>query len=250
MKPAVALLVILLAIAAVIGTFVALSLYPQDPCYHRFADKRAFLGIPNFWNVVSNLPFFIVGVLCWKRSKGFALGLIVTTFGSGFYHWIPNNASLYADRFGIVIAAMALVSLLVEEYAGGYARISLVIGEVIGLGSLVIWYALGDLRLYGVVQVFPALLIVALPLVFRPRNTGHALLALVLVFYAIAKLCEVYDVEIYRLLYFVSGHTLKHIVAAVAAAAVWLWLARRRPIVEAPPEPEVAPAPEPAAASA
>jgi hypothetical protein len=230
MKPAVALFVAVLALAAIIGTFCALSAYPQDPCYHRFADKRAFLSIPNFWNVLSNVPFLVIGVMLWKRKRVFALGLIVTAFGSGFYHWIPNDSTLFLDRVGIVVTAMALVSLLVEEYAGGYARISLIVSEAIGVGSLIIWYATGDLRLYGVVQFFPGLLIIALPLVFRPTNQGHGVLTLVLVFYAIAKLCETYDAEIYRQLYVVSGHTLKHIAAAASTAAVWLWLVKRQPV--------------------
>ena len=31
----------------------------QDPLYHAFADQRALLGVPHFWNVVSNLPFVL-----------------------------------------------------------------------------------------------------------------------------------------------------------------------------------------------
>ena len=31
--------------------------------YHRFADQQTLLGIPNFWNVVSNLPFILVGAV-------------------------------------------------------------------------------------------------------------------------------------------------------------------------------------------
>jgi hypothetical protein len=35
----------------------------QDPAYHRFADTRGWLGIPNFANVVSNLPFLVAGLV-------------------------------------------------------------------------------------------------------------------------------------------------------------------------------------------
>jgi len=229
MKPAVALFVTLLALAAIVGTFFALGAYPQDPGYHNFADKRAFFGVPNFWNVISNIPFLVVGLMSWTRKRVYALGLIVTAFGSGLYHWNPNNATLIWDRVGIVIVAGALVSLLVEEYAGGYARISLIVAEVVGIVSLILWYATGDLRLYGIVQFFPGLLIIALPLVFRPMNKAHGLLALVLFFYAIAKLCETYDGQIYHQLQVVSGHTLKHIASAASTAAVWLWLVKRQP---------------------
>jgi hypothetical protein len=228
MKTSVVLFVTVLALAAIVGTFFALSPYPQDPGYHRFADKRAFFGIPNFWNVLSNLPFLVVGWMSWKRSRAFALGLIATAIGSSLYHWNPNDSTLLWDRVGIVIAATALVSLLIEEYAGGYGRISLIVAEMIGFGSLILWYATGDLRLYGVVQFFPGLLIIALPLVFRPMNKAHGALALVLVFYAIAKLCEMYDAEIYRNLHVASGHTLKHLAAATWTMAIWLWLVKRQ----------------------
>ena len=35
----------------------------QNQDYHQFADQREVLGIPNFWNVVSNLPFIAVGAV-------------------------------------------------------------------------------------------------------------------------------------------------------------------------------------------
>ena len=38
-----------------------LSPFAQDHAYHAFADTRTFLGIPNFRNVSSNLPFLVVG---------------------------------------------------------------------------------------------------------------------------------------------------------------------------------------------
>src|ERR1017187_1978437 len=34
----------------------------QDPLYHVFADGRTLHNVPNFWNVVSNIPFFIVAL--------------------------------------------------------------------------------------------------------------------------------------------------------------------------------------------
>ncbi len=36
---------------------------PQDPAYHNFIDQRMLYGVSNFWNVVSNLPFVIAGLL-------------------------------------------------------------------------------------------------------------------------------------------------------------------------------------------
>src|SRR5262249_32907020 len=34
---------------------------PQDLAYHHFVDQRTLLGIPHFANVVSNVPFLLVG---------------------------------------------------------------------------------------------------------------------------------------------------------------------------------------------
>jgi hypothetical protein len=55
--------VIVLAAIAIAATFVFVPYFPQPSAYHQFADTRAIAGIPNGWNVLSNLPFLIVGVL-------------------------------------------------------------------------------------------------------------------------------------------------------------------------------------------
>lgn len=56
----------LLVIAGLgIGSAVVLGCLhplPQSQQYHHFADDRTFLGVPNGLNVISNLPFVIVGV--------------------------------------------------------------------------------------------------------------------------------------------------------------------------------------------
>src|SRR5262249_21708612 len=46
-----------------LGSIFCLPPIPQAMSYHAFADDRTLLGVPNFWNVVSNLPFLIVGFL-------------------------------------------------------------------------------------------------------------------------------------------------------------------------------------------
>ena len=35
---------------------------PQDLAYHNFADTRALFGLPNAYDVLSNIPFLLVGV--------------------------------------------------------------------------------------------------------------------------------------------------------------------------------------------
>ena len=59
-KMSARLLLILTVVVA-----VAVSLLPRIPqpqAYHLFADRRSLLGIPNFGDVVSNLPFAVLGI--------------------------------------------------------------------------------------------------------------------------------------------------------------------------------------------
>jgi len=42
--------------------FAVLPPIAQDPHYHAFADGRTLHGVPNFWNVISNIPFFLVAL--------------------------------------------------------------------------------------------------------------------------------------------------------------------------------------------
>src|SRR5258708_23386311 len=54
-------------LAASLGGLVLLPPIPQDQSYHQFADQRTIFGIPNFWNVVSNLPFLVAGAAGGSR---------------------------------------------------------------------------------------------------------------------------------------------------------------------------------------
>jgi len=217
------LTILLLAALAIAGTFLFVPFFPQNPDYHHFADTRTIAGIPNFWNVVSNLPFLLIGLLSLATIRRnapatlFGVGLVLTAIGSSLYHLAPNDGTLLYDRIGIVIAVVPLVAMLAEEHEIA----TLVIAELIGIGSIVWWEANGDLRLYGIVQFLPGLLILAL---------RRWKLAPVLVFYAIAKACELYDRQIFDALQFVSGHTLKHVAAAMSTFAIWWWLRERQPI--------------------
>jgi hypothetical protein len=47
----------------VLGFVFCLPPIPQDQSYHAFADGRTMLGVPDFLNVTTNLPFLIVGAL-------------------------------------------------------------------------------------------------------------------------------------------------------------------------------------------
>ena len=35
----------------------------QDPAFHNFSAQKKFLGIPHFWNVITNIPFLALGIM-------------------------------------------------------------------------------------------------------------------------------------------------------------------------------------------
>jgi hypothetical protein len=235
--------VLLIAPALVIAIIaILLPPIPQPLTYHNFADQRSWLGIPNFGDVVSNLPFALVGI--WGLVAMFTPGkikftdsrerwpylvmfasLILTAFGSGYYHLAPNNPRLVWDRLPIMMVFMALLAAVIAERVTVRAGLMLFpLLEMIGIASVFYWrsserQARGDLRFYAAVQVY-AIIILLLALLLPPRYTRGFDFAVVVGFYALAKLFEETDRQIFTLGHIVSGHTLKHL--AAAAAGFWI----------------------------
>lgn len=221
-------LVFLFGLAAVslLGLFL-LPPIPQPQSYHLFSDQRTLWGVPNFWNVVSNLPFILVGATGLWRVRGntsatvIFLGVFLTGFGSSYYHWHPDDASLFWDRLPITIAFMAILANLIEERIDARVGAALLWPLVaLGVVSLLLWRSTDDLRLYGWVQFFPC---VVLPLVFwlfPPKYTGAGYWIAAAGLYALAKLLEFADVAVYSVVPILSGHTLKHLAAAGACYAI------------------------------
>ena len=218
---------------------------PQDSAYHVLADTRTFLGIPNFGDVASNVAFLLVGVLGLRMCRHaagavrawtvFFLGVALVFFGSTWYHWSPNDASLVWDRLPMTVAFMALVVAVVSEHAG--ARLEgLLLGPGIALGmaSVAWWASTGDLRPYLWVQAAPLACILYVLLAYRGRYTHRLCLAAAFVAYAAAKAAEFNDGDIYRLLT-VSGHTVKHLLAAFGIFFIYLMLRRRKPVARKVP---------------
>jgi hypothetical protein len=253
-KASMGLLLVLTAVVALV--FFLLPRIPQPQAYHLFADQRSFLGVPNFANVVSNLPFAVIGL--WGlafllRSKSdptterflepwerwpyvfVFVGLLLTAFGSSYYHLDPNNARLVWDRLPMTIAFMSMVATVIVE------RISLRLGLwllplllLVGLGSVLQWYAsemrgAGDLRLYAAVQVYSALVLL-MALLFPRRYTRGSDLGVVVGFYVLAKALETLDRPIFAAAHVVSGHTLKHLAAAAAGYFILRMVQKRRPV--------------------
>jgi hypothetical protein len=238
--------IVVLAVCGAVAAVIAVPPIPQSLAYHDLADQRSWLGVPNFLNVVSNLPFAIVGVLGvgvalrspvtrpgsfldpWERWPYAVLfsGVALTALGSGYYHLAPDNARLVWDRLPMTLGFMGLLTAVVAE------RVSLSAARrlfapllVLGAVSVIYWYwselrGAGDLRLYGLVQ-FGSLFVIALLMVLYPaRHTGGGYFVAALVAYAAAKGLELADDQIFALGRVVSGHTLKHLAAAAAVACL------------------------------
>jgi len=101
----------------------------------------------------------------------------------------------------------------------------------VGVFSLLLWRWTGDLRLYGWVQFFPCLVLPLLFLLFPAKYSGTSYWLVAAALYALAKLFEFYDAEIYSAGSILSGHTLKHFAAASACVAVLRHFEIRRPII-------------------
>lgn len=205
--------------------------------YHAFADRRAWLGIPNAADVLSNLPFALIGFWALaaflrpghtvtSRPAWIALGLalVATAAGSAWYHWAPSDGPLVADRIPIAWACTAIVAVLMADR--GHRRFvapgALVAGALVAAIAVGYWHASGDLRPYLFVQALPLLLVPVLLLAHvRPVEPGavpDAAWWSLLGCYVAAKVAEGLDGLVLAALGVMSGHTLKHLLAALGAA--------------------------------
>ena len=227
----------------------------QDPAYHQFADARRLLGIANFWNVVSNLLFLYAGIkglyfLAGKDKAGilpslipayrvFFIGILLTAFGSAWYHLAPGNASLVLDRLPMTLAFMAFFAIILGEHvAEPLGRHSLLPLLVAGTGSVLYWWvsenhSQGDLRPYVLVQFLPMLLIPLTLRLYPSQFDRTGFLWLMIVVYACSKLFEYADYDVYNIGGLISGHSIKHLVAAAAPLLFLHGLQTRRPLVAA-----------------
>src|SRR4051812_36238616 len=186
-----------LAAIATVAVFLH-SPIPQPQGYHHFADSRRLLGIPNSLNVLSNLAFLAAGicgiVVAAKHVEPseklpyliLFVGVLLTAFGSAYYHWSPSNARLVWDRLPMTFGFMGLYAAIIGERMGLVWQRWLIWPLVaIGVFSVLYWHwteshGHGDLRLYGLVQFFPLIGILFLMAFFPARYTKGGWLILVM----------------------------------------------------------------------
>ncbi len=259
MKNSVRLRVIFLCVmtvAVVACVFSIFDPFPQPAWYHAFVDTREFFRIPNMMNVVSNLPFVVVGIwgLAFMAGAGSRLpgafldprerwpfwvyfaGLALTGVGSAYYHAAPDNERLVWDRLPLMVTFIGLLaSVLAERIDVRLATRSLVPLIGVAAGSVLQWHfseraGAGDMRFYLTVQFYSIIVLIALIAMFRPRYTGTGDMVASIAAYAVAKVLEDMDGRIYDQAGFVSGHTLKHLVAGLGAYLILHMVQKRRPI--------------------
>ena len=206
----------------------------QNQNYHNFADKRVLFGVNNAFDTLSNLAFIIVGAFGLfnfynnryiKISNSFSvilnlffISIILTGLGSSFYHLSPNDFTLVFDRLGMSLVFASVLAMI------AYLKISPRFGlhtlaELLILAPLtvLIWTYNGNLTPYAVLQ-FGGIILLALTLLLSKSQSQSPCFTSLIILYGVAKLVEFYDAQIFTLTQnLISGHTLKHLIAALAA---------------------------------
>jgi len=222
-------------VLVVISAVFFIEPIPQDLAYHQFSDVNSLWGVPNGWNVLSNLPFVIAG-LCGlimlarlnsdaitgvikNISLLFFIGLFLTGIGSGYYHLAPSNETLVWDRLPMTITFMAFFSFVLSMHLSKrIGHLSLWPLILVGITSVFYWaftesIDAGDLRFYAVIQFLPMLLIPAIMLMFTSDDYQSGYVWCVVGVYLAAKVSEYFDFQLLELIG-MSGHSLKHVIAA------------------------------------
>ena len=188
----------------------------QSSAYHNFADCRHFWGINHFGDVISNLPFIIIGT--WglsflKNPKStecfecpsekntyvfFFTGLLLTVFGSTYYHLEPNSKTLFWNRLPMSVSFMSFLCITIGEFINPKLALKVLFPAVaFGMGSVIYWIwsefqGMGDWRFYLFTQFFG---IISLPLILLMYKSRYRFnyYWFVLFFYILAKICESKD---------------------------------------------------------
>jgi hypothetical protein len=207
---------------------------------HTFIDARSFFGIPNCMDVLSNLPFLIGGA--WglialqsaqsmaaplqKSARVFFIGLIFTCLGSSYYHYAPSDFGLMIDRLGMAVAFAGVISLAAGSRLGAAAseRATPALLMLAPLAAVAA-YTLQNVLPWAIVQFGGVALIVWLACLPRSKTKPSIHLGALIALYALAKLFEAQDTQVFELTQgIISGHSLKHIAASLAAVPVILAL--------------------------
>ncbi len=240
-------LIAIAAIACIVMCFV--KPIAQDPNYHFFADARSFFGVPNFWNVMSNVPYLVFGIagmtfMIQQRNNAvfskafvgyfvFFAGVSLICFGSAYYHAFPDSKTLVWDRLPMTIAFMGFFAGIISEFIHErWGKLLLWPLVAFGIYSVLYWHyteeaGKGDLRMYAIVQFLPMILIPFIVILFKSTQQTRYLW-LMMLSYLVAKVFEACDKCIFFDTFFLSGHTLKHFAASCASMFLLIGLYKRK----------------------
>jgi hypothetical protein len=240
----------LLATVVLCALLIAHGPIAQLPHYHQFADQSVLLGVPHGADVLSNLGFALVagwGLLRLWPMQGnaaldagrhgwrlFLIALLLTSIGSAFYHLAPDNARLVWDRLPIALACAGLLAAVRAECLAKPSSRAATAWLGLFAAASVAWWAIterngaGDLRPYLLLQALPLVLIPLWHSIYRAPRRDKRAFAGALALYVAAKFAELGDHALLAALGVVSGHTLKHLLAAAAAAVLVARLVERR----------------------
>lgn len=203
---------------------------PQAQLYHAFADQRALFGIPHAMDVLSNLPFLLLGLIGLGRLRTavdarwrglqllLSLGLLLTFLGSSVYHLAPADTDLVLDRLGMLVLFAAILGLATADRLGFVAAGWTLCGVSMGGGAALWSWQASDNLLPWIVLQGGGMLLLMLLASCRPLRNGQGFrLGLCVAWYALAKLCELHDQELFHLSSgWLSGHSVKHLLSALA----------------------------------
>jgi hypothetical protein len=143
----------------------------------------------------------------------------LTCFGSAWYHLAPGDARLVWDRVPMTMAFMSIVAIVVGWKLGDEWSDTLVVPlALFGAATVFWWRFTANLTPYLLVQFGSMMVLLGGVLFDRALRGLWPALAL----YVIAKLAESCDRAIYAV-FPLSGHTLKHLLASVAAFLILRW---------------------------
>jgi hypothetical protein len=228
-KPHFYLLYAITAVAIIAIFFINPIRQNQD--YHHFADGKNLIGINNFWNVISNLPFVIIGIyglllvnksmkkeLLFPNYSWFFIGIFLTGFGSAYYHYNPNDTTLIWDRLPMTISFMSFFSIIIGTFIDEkFKKQQLYYFLSIGFASILYWVKFDDLKPYALVQFLPINLIILILILSHKNKEFKKYFWQIILYYIVAKILESADLWVYNHTnQIISGHSLKHLAAAVA----------------------------------
>lgn len=217
------------------ATGVALNPHGHAALYahgHPFVDARTLWAVPNAMDVLSNAPLSLAGLIGLLALRGRALpgatqaalrvffaGLLLTGFASALYHWAPDAAGLVADRLGMAVTFAGALALTVAERVGqAPARLVLVLTGLAAALSAVLPFTHGNVLPWAVVQ-FGGVALIGWAALQRPVPGAIGVrIGALIAWYALAKALELGDAAVFHTTgEWVSGHSLKHLAAALAA---------------------------------